>query len=497
MKAGTVVSITPIAVERDSRTFKQAASMTRLGYRSIVFEVEPSYALPAGLPFELITLGKRRAAPDVKVASDVDAANAVPTPDIAEAFTADAQAVLNADAASEQEPLPFDPAAEASPEPPGRFRIMLLLDDLALRAPTRARDILGPPWRIVLRWLEQLNVLRARMLTHWFTGQPFIFWGYLKHYARTCRSIAAELPPADVYYLHGHLHFPAVFWRTRFGLRPFIYDAHDLYWNLRRDGRTMSAAERAIWVVWDLIERLCAKAARARVTVGDGVARHAGARFHRRFAVVRNAHDARLDDADVRDVRARLQLSSEAFLLAVSGNYKRGMAVEPMLRALRLVPERVHVAFVGAHYEQFADVATALEVGERAHFLPPVPPTHIVPVLAGADVSPILYFPSSTSVRHALPNGFFHAVAAGVPVLYPRNLVDLRDIAQRHEIGWEIDPENDSSIARAILQIVDAREVLEDRRNRVAAARPVLSWETEEKRLATVVHEAMSRRRMI
>jgi glycosyl transferase family 4/glycosyl transferase family 1 len=51
-----IVSLTPLAVERDSRTFKQAASMARLGYESIVVEAEPSEVDRDHLPFELITV---------------------------------------------------------------------------------------------------------------------------------------------------------------------------------------------------------------------------------------------------------------------------------------------------------------------------------------------------------------------------------------------------------------------------------------------------------
>lgn len=38
----TIVSITPISIQRDSRTFKQASSVARLGYNSIVVELEKS-----------------------------------------------------------------------------------------------------------------------------------------------------------------------------------------------------------------------------------------------------------------------------------------------------------------------------------------------------------------------------------------------------------------------------------------------------------------------
>jgi glycosyltransferase involved in cell wall biosynthesis len=49
----TIVSVTPIRVEADSRTFKEAASMKRFGFHSIVVEGEPSQLSLSDLPFEL------------------------------------------------------------------------------------------------------------------------------------------------------------------------------------------------------------------------------------------------------------------------------------------------------------------------------------------------------------------------------------------------------------------------------------------------------------
>ena len=51
------MSITPMVVEADSRTFKTAASFARFGYRSIVVEGGISALNPQELPFKLISLG--------------------------------------------------------------------------------------------------------------------------------------------------------------------------------------------------------------------------------------------------------------------------------------------------------------------------------------------------------------------------------------------------------------------------------------------------------
>ena len=172
----TIVSITPIAVERDSRTFKQAASMAAFGYRSIVVEAEPSRSLAGALPFELVTIGGRPA------------------------------------------PAPASEAPAAAPAPAGASR---------MPAPVRA----------VGQLLDEV-----------------------RQYAARCRATAAALPPADLYYLHSPLYFPAIWWRSR--RTPFVYDAHDLYWEVRRDGRDLTVAVRGIWAVGMLLSA-CALPARA------------------------------------------------------------------------------------------------------------------------------------------------------------------------------------------------------------------------------------------
>jgi len=60
--ASTIVSVTPLPVRADSRTYKQAASFARFGYRSIVVEGSPSGFASNELPFELVSLPPRESA---------------------------------------------------------------------------------------------------------------------------------------------------------------------------------------------------------------------------------------------------------------------------------------------------------------------------------------------------------------------------------------------------------------------------------------------------
>ena len=315
----TIVSVTPIPVERDSRTFKIASFYSRLGYRSVVVEGAPSRTLSAALPFELVSAGA--AAPEATPAPNSPLA-AVPP------------AIRDGDALDGSDPLTG-------------------LDALAARTPPWLRSIIGPPWR------------RLRV------SQPAQFLGSLKAYIEMCVDTSRALPPADLYHLHAQLQLP-VWWHARRCGVPFIYDAHDLYATMRINTAPLPPAARAMWRIWDVIERQSARRATTCVTVSDGVAAHAQEEFGRPFAVVRNAHDEQLDEDTSIDIRSAAGLDASALVVAVVGNHKPEIiAIDPLIEALTRLPDHVHVVCVGRGYDAVVAGAEELAVTERVHVLPP------------------------------------------------------------------------------------------------------------------------------
>jgi glycosyltransferase involved in cell wall biosynthesis len=402
----TVVSVTPIAVERDSRTYKQAASLARLGYRSLVLEGDPSSIAGAELPFELLTVGGKR---------------------------------HDGDAPAPPEPDPPSPAPSTNPS-------------IAARLLERLRRLGEPPLALLanLRW----NL-------------------------RTFRS----LPKADLYWLHSYNQFPAV--RARARGRAYVYDAHDSYFEVYPDD---GDGYRSRWTprLFAAIERRCVRGAREFVTVSDGVAGLLESRFGRRPAVIRNCPDLRLDKRAPRSVREVAGVPDDAFLLVAVGNAKPGMTVAEGLRAVARLPERVHIAFVGGGMEAFRPLVAQLGIGERAHLLPPVPPTEVTSFMEGADAAPVLYYAITPNFMNALPNRFFHAVAAGLPILYPP-LAEITKLSTAHDLGLPIDPRDPDSIAAAVGELIDDPARAEEFGANVRAAREELSWEHEERLVGDLV----------
>jgi glycosyltransferase involved in cell wall biosynthesis len=403
-----IVTLTPLAVERDSRTFKQAASVARLGYESVVVEGERSRLNGRALPFAL---------------------SSPPAPSGSEAEPHEAKSSSRADRQGNLPP-----------------RVQQLLRPLAL-----------------------------------------IAWFVLVYWPKTAR----RAPTAALCYLHSYRQFPAVYLRWRRGT-PFIYDAHDFYPGSRAEQSRLSVADRIFERFLLAVEKACVRRAAEVVTVGHGVADLMEAEFGRRPVVIRNFHDPRIDTRPTRGLRETLGLRDGSFLIATVGNEKAGAATLQAIAALAELPERVHMVFIGAGYDGYAKEIERHDLQGRVHLLPPVAPTEIVPFMADADVAAVLYHALTTDYLYSVPNRFFSAVAAGLPILYPGQLPELSAIAERHGLGLGIDPRHPKSVAAGVRTLLEDRELVERLRSNARRARPELSWAAEERRLVELIHTALS-----
>ena len=383
-----VVTLTPMAVDRDSRTYKQATSVARMGFESVLVEGQVSRLDTGRLPFALRTV------------------------------------------------------ATAPRRPAPRFA-RVLADVLNQHAPE--------VYRAILR-----------------------LWHYGPVTART-------VPAASLYYLHSPLQYPALLLRRR--RTPFIYDAHDFY-----------AADRT-GELWDRLltrlERRCVRDAAEVVTVTEGCAELIADFFGRRPVVVPNVHDARIDEPPPQDLRTALGLGAGDFLAVMAGNAKPGTAVEEALSAIAELPDRVHMAFVGGGWDAYADRVAALGLTGRVHLRPPVPPAQIAPLIKTADVAVILYFALTDDYLHALPNRLFIPIAAGLPLIYPSALTEMRALAEAHGLGLGFDPHDPRTLVAAMRRLLDSDAELDRYRENARRAGQELTWERQEPKLRAIIDAAL------
>jgi glycosyltransferase involved in cell wall biosynthesis len=296
------------------------------------------------------------------------------------------------------------------------------------------------------------------------------------------------IPKADLYYLHSFEFHRVV--AARADGAPIIYDAHDFYRGIEPPKQLPSFDRRHIRPFFDRLEDRVVATADAVVTVSEGVANLMERAFGRRAIVIRNCHDERRDRVGVPPLRTLLGLSAEDCLCVVVGNCKPGMAVSVAADALALLPERFHLAFLGRGYEAMDAKLRDHPAAARLHLGLFVAPDAIVPSIRSADIGLVIYELYSENYRHALPNGFFQIVAAGLPIVRAP-LPEIEATIGRRPVGvclMRLDP---VTLAQAIVRCADDAEAYHA--NAAALARE-LRWRAEAARLRQLIDGLLAQR---
>jgi glycosyltransferase involved in cell wall biosynthesis len=270
--------------------------------------------------------------------------------------------------------------------------------------------------------------------------------------------------------------------------RPVIYDSHELFFD-----RPLPDLPGPIrWLVARMrsLEQLLARRAVAVITVNDMIADRLAdtLRIPRPF-VVRNAVDLRVNAP----CAAVYPKEEGRKLIAHSGRFIAARHLPELVQALCYLPEDTALVLMGEGplKTQLLALAQQYGVSERLFFVPPVPPESVAATLAQADVGVVLTSTDGLNNRYALPNKFFEAVAAGLPVVTGPN-EEIAARVRQFEIGAVCDPNDSHSIAKAIQNVLSPEHYGRFHQNAVRA-RQILTWENEEKILIQVYEQVFSK----
>jgi glycosyltransferase involved in cell wall biosynthesis len=404
----TVVSLTPLSLDADSRTYRIARSLGEAGLRSVVLEGEPSACRFWGSDIDVISLGSR-----------------------------------------------------------GTDRASSLSSGSATR-----RTIAG---------------LRAGRLGA--GGELVLYLGFRGYeWWRHYRRMLGRIPAADLYYLHSfEFHRAVAPIAARKGAR-IIYDAHDFYRGIEPPELQSAFDRERLRPFFNSLEDRLAAVANATVTVSEGVAALMEQTFGRRPTVIRNCHDARLDQAVEPDLRQFLSLSPSDRLCVVVGNRKRGMALDTAVAAIASLPDQFHLAFLGRGYEADRERIGHHPAASRVHFVRHVAPNRVVPFIRSADLGLIIYEPYSDNYRYALPNGFFQLIAAGLPLVRGA-LPEIEATIGQRDIGVRFYRLEPAALAASISYCAEHTPRLRSSTGMLARE---LRWQTEASRLEQLVQDVLA-----
>ncbi len=290
-------------------------------------------------------------------------------------------------------------------------------------------------------------------------------WLFWPHVVRGWwATLAADLPPADVYHACGALAIaPALAARRRHPVGPsgsrarVIHDAIDHAAAGNEVGR-MPAPVRGVIA---RREAAWARSADAIVTVNGALAATLARTWHRRapIVVVPNAPEPpnpAVIAAPPDLLRRAAGLPATTRLVLHQGRIGRGLGLDEATKAILLVPDAalVLLGFGRGFAASLARDADARLRGRHVT-LPPRPPDELLAWTAGADAALVALPPISANQRQATPNKFWEALAVGVPVVSVRGLDAMTELIVAHDLGAVAESLAPVDLAAAIAAVLD------------------------------------------
>ena len=287
---------------------------------------------------------------------------------------------------------------------------------------------------------------------------------------------------AKVYHAHDYPNLVAV--HEVYGTnRTIIYDSHELYFD--RIQNTQSRFDDRIKQAERKMEKDLAQSCESIITVGDKIADHLKQTFNvERPLVLRNVVDLR----NITTQSAQVFPINNFRTVVHSGGITYGRRLHELIQSMVYLPDDVAIVLVGSGSLEDELVALAEELGthERLFIVPPVQPHEVSATIAQADVAMVIITTTSLSYRFSVPNKYFEAIAAGLPVVTSL-APEIAQMTQDYKIGISVDAQEPQAIAQAILDILEPDQYQVYRKN-VLKAREVINWEQEEKKLINLYH---------
>jgi glycosyltransferase involved in cell wall biosynthesis len=329
-----------------------------------------------------------------------------------------------------------------------------------------------------------LNHIIARWLRQSLGGKSGHLLRTLEGYVKA--AVRLRQVNARVYHAHDFTGLVIVamagIWR-----RPVVYDSHEIYFE-----RPMRTASHLLSVVLRPLERVLARRAIGMIATTEARAQYfVEALGVSMPVIVRNAFDLMSEAGPPVNFALKSQ-----YLIAHSGWLMHGRHLLELVQALTYLPENVSLVLVGDGWlrDQLEAKARELGVDDRFEIVGEVLPQQMVSTLAQATVAAVLINADSISYRLSLPNKFFEAVAAGLPII-ASPIPEVKRMIEKYDIGAFCDPNDPQSIAQAIISILEPG-AMERLRANVLHARTELNWQAEEQKLVAMYNEMFDVRGM-
>lgn len=285
-------------------------------------------------------------------------------------------------------------------------------------------------------------------LQEYFAAEPLDMWEH------SVIQFALGLDKIDVVHVHDlpAVRVGVVIAQTR--KLPLIYDAHELY--SYQPGVEGERKDK----LFNTEHRLIGYCDEVVVINSDQAAVMAKDHDYHRFTPLTNATE-QPEGFDITrrysKVRDQIALPEDAKLMLFMGGINRGRKIHFLLEGMAKAKNPVHIVFLtwGMEISEFEALAGELGIGDRVHFLPPIPWSEIVYWAASVDIGVMPYQAEDLNTTISSPNKMYEFIAAGTAMIGSSELVNVERVVGKEGFGVLVPFHVSEDYARAIDMALD------------------------------------------
>lgn len=229
--------------------------------------------------------------------------------------------------------------------------------------------------------------------------------------------------------------------------------------------------------IWEIVARACLPFYRHAYTVGLGLADIFEKKYGLHFEVIRNV--------PVRSQQA-VATKEKPYILLYQGALNEGRGIETALEAMQSLPDvQLWLAGEGDLSDQLRRRSNELGLDDQVRFLGYIKPQDLPHYTTQAWLGINLLENRGLSYYYSLANKFFDCVQAGVPVL-TMNFPEYKALNAQWEVGILLDELQSESVANAVNNLLNNKELYQILQQNCLAAREEWHWEYEQKKLLKI-----------
>lgn len=259
-----------------------------------------------------------------------------------------------------------------------------------------------------------------------------------------------------------------------------VYDSHELFTEVPE-----LTARPKVRKVWLAIEKRIFPKLKTVITVNQSIADIYEERYGNKLCVVRNVSKLWKPEKMLSKKELNIPENKRVVILQGSGiNIDRGG--EEAVLAMNYISNVVLlVVGSGDALPTMKKMTNYIGTSEKVQFVGRVPYETMMNYTFHADIGLSLDKDTNSNYRFSLPNKLFDYIHTSTPVV-SSNLVELRNIIEKHDVGRIISDYSPEGIANTINTILDHPELLAQLKANCQKAAIIENWEEELKVLREI-----------